>query len=154
MAAFLGVVLLATAAGTATAYVVTTGAGTGAATAGTMHGVTVVTAGTSTTPLLPGQSGDLVFTVANANAYPVTLTAVTLQVSGVITPDSGHSGCGTTDATPVVTLTVPTGDLPVVLAAGGSTPVDVAGAVTMALAATSSCQGALFSVPISVTVSA
>ena len=71
---------------------------------------------------------------------------------GTVSFDAGHSGCGTTNLDPVVTVDVPAGDLPVSIPANATVPVDLAAAVSMSLAATSSCQGATINVPITITV--
>jgi hypothetical protein len=57
----------------------------------------------------------------------------------------------TTDALPVVTLNVPAGDLPVSVAAHTTVPIDLANAASLDVAATSNCQGATFTVPITIT---
>ena len=74
-----------------------------------MKTVTMATAGTPSTPLLPGGSGDVVFSVTNPNNFPVSLVEVALEAGSAITPDEGHFGCTTTDGNPAVTLNVPVG---------------------------------------------
>jgi len=138
-------------ASSAFAYFTTHGSGTGSARTSTMLTVTVATAGTPSSPLLPGGTGDVVFSVTNPNGFPVSLVGVTLKTGGTITPDAGHSGCMTTDALPVVTLNVPPGDLPVSVAAHAMVPIDLANAASMDVNATSNCQGATFTVPITIT---
>lgn len=139
--------------GVAYGYFTASGAGAGAADTGTMVTVSVVTAGTPAAPLLPGgPAGDLVFDVSNPNNFPVSLVGVAMRAGGTITFDAGHSTCATTDGQPVVTVTVPAGDLPVAIPANATVPVDLAAAVTMDVAATSSCQGATINVPILITV--
>lgn len=139
--------------GVAYGYFTASGAGAGAADIGTMQTVSVVTAGAPAGPLLPGgPAGDLVFDVSNPNNYPVSLVAVALSAGGTASFDPGHSGCGTTDGEPVITVTVPAGDLPVSIPANATVPVDLAAAVTMDVAATGSCQGATINVPITITV--
>jgi hypothetical protein len=140
-------------AGAAFAYFGSTGAGTGAVSVGTMQPVTIAaTAGTPTAALLPGGSADIVLKITNPNSYAVTLVSVSPKSSSSITPDSGHAGCTTTDSKPVVTLSVPAGDLPVSIPASTTTQVDLAGAASMDIAATSNCQGATFSVPVLISV--
>ena len=118
-----------------------------------MRTVSVVTAGTPASPLLPGgPAGDLVFDVSNPNDYPVSLIGVALSSGGTISFDDGHAGCGTTDGEPVVTVNVPAGDLPVAIPANATVPVDLAAAVSMDPAAASSCQSAAINVPITITV--
>jgi hypothetical protein len=145
--------VLSAGAGAAIAYFMSTGKGTGSANVGTMKTVTIsASAGTPTSPLLPGGAGDVVFKVTNPNNYPVALVSVTLKSGGTITPDSGHAGCSTTDSNPVVTVSVPAPDLPATIPANTTTQVDLAGAASMDVAATTDCQGASFSVPIVITV--
>jgi hypothetical protein len=137
-------------AGAAYGYFTSSGSGTGSASAGTMQTVTVATAGTPSSPLLPGGTGDVVFSVTNPNNFTVSLVGVAL--SGTITSDNNHSGCTTTDSNPVVTLSVPSGDLPVSIAANSTRAIDLANAASMDIAATSNCQGATFNVPVTITV--
>jgi hypothetical protein len=139
-------------AGAAYGYFTSSGSGSGSVTAGTMQTVTVATAGTPSSPLLPGGSGDVVFSVTNPNNFAVSLVGVGLQSGGSITPDAGHSGCATTDSNRVVTLNVPSGDLPVSIPANSTVPIDLANAASMDLAATNDCQGATFKVPVTITV--
>jgi hypothetical protein len=138
-------------AGSAYGYLATHGSGTGLAGVGTMQTVTMATAGTPSTPLLPGGSGDVVFSVTNPNNFPVSLVEVGLEADSAITPDEGHSGCATTDGNPVVTLNVPSGDLPVSIGADTTVQVDLAHAATMDATATSNCQGATFDIPLTIT---
>jgi hypothetical protein len=140
-------------AGAAFAYFSATGAGSGSANVGSMKSVTIAaTVGTPTSVLLPGSSADVVFSVTNPNNFPVSLAGVTLKAGGTVRPDSGHASCTTTDSNPVVTLNVPSHDLPVTIPANSTTPVDLAGAASMDVAATNSCQGASFMVPIVISV--
>jgi hypothetical protein len=144
--------LLGIGAGSAYGYLATHGSGTGTVDSGTMQTVTMATAGTPSTPLLPGGTGDVVFSVTNPNNFPVSLVAVTLGADSAITADEGHSGCTTTDGSPIVTLSVPPGDLPVSIAADATVQVDLADAATMDATATSNCQGATFDIPLTITV--
>jgi hypothetical protein len=140
-------------AGAAFAYFSSTGTGTGAVSVGTMQPVTIATAAaTPTAALLPGGSADIVFKITNPNSYAVSLVSVSLKSGGAITADTGHAGCTTTDAKPVVTLSVPAADLPVSIPPNTTTQVDLAGAASMDIAATSNCQGASFSVPVLISV--
>ena len=138
-------------AGSAYGFLATHGSGTGLAGVGTMQTVTMATAGTPSTPLLPGGSGDVVFSVTNPNNFPVSLVEVGLEADSAITPDESHSGCATTDGNPAVTLKVPANDLPVAIGADTTVQVDLAHAATMDAAATSNCQGATFDIPLSIT---
>ena len=153
MAIAIAVFAISAGAGAAFAYFGTTGTSSGSANVGSMKSVTIAaTVGTPTSVLLPGGSADVVFSVTNPNSFPVSLAGVTLKAGGTITPDGGHAGCTTTDSNPVVTLNVPSHDLPVAIPANSTTPVDLAGAASMDLAATSNCQGASFTVPVVISV--
>jgi hypothetical protein len=142
--------MLGLSAGAAYGFWTSHGSGSAAASTGTMATVTVATAGTPTSPLLPGGTGDVIFNVTNPNNFAVSLVSV--SGNGTITPDNGHSGCTTTDSNPVVTLSVPSGDLPKSIAANATVSVDLANAASMDIAATNNCQGATFSIPITITV--
>jgi hypothetical protein len=144
---------LSAGAGAAFAYFSSTGSGSGSASVGSMKTVTVAaTVGTPSSALLPGGAADVVFSVTNPNSFAVSLVGVTLKSGGTISPDSAHASCTTTDSKPTVTLSVPSQDLPVTVPANTTSQVDLAGAATMDIAATSSCQGASFSVPIVISV--
>jgi hypothetical protein len=78
------------------------------------------------------------------------MVGVTLE--GQPTPDAAHAGCSTTDGNPVITVHVPSQDLPVSIAGGATQSIDLADGAAMDPAATTSCQGATFTVPITVTV--
>lgn len=135
-------------AGSAFAYFVSGGSGTGSTSNGTMLYLTVATAGTPSSPLLPGKSGDVVFTATNPNKFPVSIVGIALQNGDLVTPDAGHTGCTTTDGLPVVTLNIPHSDLPVSIASRATVSVDLANAAIMNLYATSNCQGATYKIPI------
>lgn len=152
VAGSVAVLLVGMASGAAYGYFTAGGSGTGSASVGTLDQVTLATAGTPSSPLLPGDAGDVTLQVTNPNPVAVSLVGVALQTGGSITPDAGHAGCATTDSNPVVTLTVPSGDLPVQIAAGATVAVDLATAAHMDVAATQSCQGASFTVPVTLTV--
>jgi hypothetical protein len=139
-------------AGSAYGFLTTHGSGLGVASTETMRTVTMATAGTPSTPLLPGRSGDVVFSITNPNDFPVSLVGVVLETTEAIIPDESHSGCTTTDGNPVVTLDVPAGDLPVSIAPNSTVPVDLASAASMDPTATSNCQGASFDIPLTITV--
>ena len=144
--------LVGLASGAAYGYFTAGGSGTGSVGVGTLAGVTVATAGTPSSPLLPGGAGDVTFQVTNPDHAPVSLAGVALGTGGAVTPDAGHAGCSTTDGHPAVTLTVPAGDLPVRVAAGATVAVDLATAAHMDVAATQACQGATFTVPVTLEV--
>jgi hypothetical protein len=94
--------------------------------------------------LYPGATGALRLEVTNPNAFPVLITAV--SGNGAITSDAGaacNAGHG-------VTLVSQSG-LSLPLAAGATTTFALAGAVSMSTSSVTSCQGAVFSIPVTVT---
>jgi len=132
---------------TATAYFLATGAGIGSGSTGSLQPVTVVafSGDTPDSTLLPGGTAtDVIVRLSNPNAYSVTLVSVT--GSGPITADNGHPGCATTGVTFAgqtgLQITVPS----------GSSLVHLPGAASMSTASSNGCQGAIFSIPVHVTV--
>lgn len=119
------------------------GTGSGAAQATSAEAVTYSN-GTTAAQLFPTGSGDLVISVDNPNPYKIEITDVVGD--GTITADAGHSGCNAAS----VTFTDQHG-LSEVVAAETTADVTLTGAVSMSNAANDSCQGATFTVPISVT---
>jgi hypothetical protein len=134
--------------GAAYAYFTSSGSGTGAATTGTLGPVTLqaVTGGPNNA-LVPGGTADVLLDVKNTNAYAVTLVDVDLTSGGTITADAGHSGCTVTG----VTLTNQDG-LSDNLPANATTAIHLSGAASMSTASSSGCQGATFSIPVTITV--
>jgi hypothetical protein len=142
-------VVVSLAAGTAYGYFKSSGHGTGPAGTGTMQTVTVSAATvTPGTPLLPGGSGDVTLKVTNPNGFAVTLVSVT-GTGATITADSGHPGC---TATGVIFLGQ-TG-LSTSIPAGATATVDLPGAAAMSTASPAGCQGARFSIPVTILVHA
>lgn len=134
------------ASGAAYAYFTGSGRGTGSASVGAMQTVTIAsTTASPTTSLLPGSSADVTLVVTNPNGFAVTLVSVT-GTGGAITADSGHPGCTTTG----VTFTSQT-SLGTVIPANSSTAVDLPGAASMSTASSAGCQGATFSIPVTIT---
>jgi hypothetical protein len=124
-----------------------TGSGTGYAKASTSAALTLSDASASTTAdLFPGASGTVKLRVSNPNPFPVRITAV--AGTGAITSDKG-AAC---DAATGVTFVDQTG-LTLDLAANATNQVLTlaSGSVTMSNASDNSCQGAVFSIPVSVT---
>ena len=139
-------VVVGLSSGAAYAYFTGSGRGTGSASVWAMQTVTI--ASTTASPaasLLPGGSGDVTLVVTNPNGFAVTLVSVT-GTGGAITADSGHPGCTTTG----VTFTNQTG-LGTVIPANTSTAVDLPGAASMSTASSAGCQGATFSIPVTIT---
>jgi hypothetical protein len=123
----------------------TNGSGSGYAKAGTAQALTTVDISASTAATLyPGADGDVLIKINNPNPYPVRVTDVT--GNGTITADSGHATCVTTGVTFTdqhsQTLDV---------AAGSQTQNTLAGAAHMSNASDNGCQGATFTIPVSLT---
>lgn len=102
-----------------------------------------VSASTAAT-LYPGANGDVLVRISNSNPYPVRVTGV--AGSGPITADTGHPACATTG----VTYTDQTG-LTIDVAAGGQGSSTLTGAAQMSNASDNGCQGATFTIPVSLT---
>lgn len=131
-----------------------TSSGTGAATAkagtATAPTTTAVAASAFTSGLLypGGPAGTAKVLVNNPNPYPVVVTKV-LAGSGTPTGSGGTGTCTQTgvswvDQTPQSGNSVP---------ANGSATLTLPGAVSMGATSDDGCQGALFSIPVVVTVS-
>lgn len=129
------------AAGIAFAAWTATGTGSGYAKATTAQVLTTVDASaTAAATLYPGATGDVELEISNPNPYPVRVTSVT--GNGAITasaPGCNAGSVGFTDQDPV-TLDVP---------ASGSASFTLSGAVTMDGTANDDCQGAVFTIPVS-----
>lgn len=124
-----------------------TGSGTGYAKASSSSALTLGDATAMTTAdLFPGASGTVKLKVSNPNSFPVRVTAV--AGTGAITSDKG-AAC---NAATGVTFVNQSG-LTLDLAANASNQelTLAAGSVTMSNASDNSCQGAVFSIPVSLT---
>lgn len=142
----LTVVLLGTmlAASVALASWLATGTGSGSAKATTAQNLTTTAVVPPTAQLYPGGTGDLSIQIDNPNPYAVDVTQIA-RTADPITSDAGaacDASTGVSMTTPLaVTITVP---------AGGSTSTTVAGVVSMDNSSDNSCQGATFTVPVTV----
>src|SRR5262245_2424054 len=132
------------------------GGGNGYAKATTAQALTTVDVSASTTATLyPGANGNVLLKIHNPNPYPVTVTSVT--GNGTITADSGHAVCGQDGTHPTgVTFTNQTGQTITVPNAStdtgdgnGNKQVTLTGAAQMSNASDNSCQGATFTIPVS-----
>jgi hypothetical protein len=137
----LGIVSLGYAAWTSS------GNGSGFAKASTAQVLSTATV-SAANGLYPGATGDLTLKLSNPNQYPVTITSVT--GNGTITADSSHATCGQDAGHPTgVTYTDQTG-LNISVPANGTAQVAVPNSVHMSNASDDSCQGATFTIPVSV----
>jgi hypothetical protein len=143
--AVVGVIAVAV-AGIAIAAWVVSGSGTGYAKAGSSSALTLSDATASTSAdLYPGVSGAVKLKVSNPNPFPVRITAV--AGNGTITSDKG-AAC---DATTGVSFGNQSGLTLDLLANETNKVFTLAAAVSMSNASDNTCQGAVFSVPVSLT---
>ena len=124
------------------------GTGSSYAKAGNSQALTTVDVSATTgASLYPGVTGDVKLQISNPNPYPVRVTGVSLNgQQSDIAADSGHSGCTTTGVTFTnqSSLTV---DVP----AGSSATTTLTGTAAMSNASLNACQGATFTIPVSLT---
>jgi hypothetical protein len=131
------------AAGVAFAAWTATGSGSGYAKATTAQALTTVDVSASTpATLYPGATGNVKLSISNPNPYPVTVSSV--SGNGAITSEKG-AAC---NASTGVTYSNQTG-LSLAVPAAGSATFTLAGAVSMSNASDDSCQGAVFTIPVS-----
>lgn len=131
----------------------TNGTGSAYAEAGSAAALSTVDVSANTTATLyPGVTGDVRIKVSNPNPYAVRVTGVSLNgTNGDIAADAGHSGCTTTGVsfTNQSSLTI---DVPAkVGAVNGATETTLTGAASMSNASLNACQGAKFTIPVSLT---
>ena len=123
----------------------TNGTGSGYAKAQTAQALTTVdVSATTAATLYPGATGDVNVRIANPNPYPVRVTSVT--GNGAVTASGGSGTCTTTG----VTYTDQTG-LTIDVPATGATTSTLTGAAQMSNASDNGCQGATFTIPVSLT---
>jgi len=126
----------------------TSGSGSGYAKAGSAQALSTVDASASTAATLtPGSTGDVRIEIRNPNPYPVQVTGV--SGNGTITTTA--SGCTTTG----VTFTNQTGltlNLPAKSGGtDGALQTTLSGAASMSNASLNACQGATFTIPVTLT---
>lgn len=130
--------------GIAVANWLASGTGSAYSKAGSEQALSTVSAAADvTTPLFPGQTGDVAIRVVNPNA---ALTLTVLDFSGAtVTSDKGaacNASTGVTISQAVVNTYLGAGKpLP-----NGTTLFDIAGAASMSNASDTSCQGATFTI--------
>jgi hypothetical protein len=140
---FASLVLLA--AGSATAYWVASGSGSGSETTGTTAAVTLSPA-TPTAALFPGGQTSVVLTVTNPNLFSVRVGSLALdtgQGSSGFDVDGAHTGCALATLSFATQTNAGAGWT---VAASGNLSVTLTNALSMTSAAASSCQGASFTV--------
>jgi hypothetical protein len=136
------ILVVATTAVTFGSWTVSSSAGSGYSKAKVASSLTLSDASASTTAqLYPGGTGDIWIKVTNSNPFAVTVTSVT--GAGTITSDKG-AAC---DAATGVTFTNTTG-LAQIVGAGATVAFSLAGKVAMSNTSDNTCQGAVFTVPI------
>ncbi|MFC4397981.1 hypothetical protein [Arthrobacter sedimenti] len=138
---------LATGAAGAYAYWSATGAGTGSAPNGTMKAVTVdalISGDGTQNALVPGGAADVGVRATNPNNFAVQVYAI--RGNGAAAADANHPGCLTTG----VTFTDPSAPLApaTTIPPNSSVLITLPGAARMSLASSSGCQGASFSLPV------
>lgn len=125
---------------------VATGTGSGAAKAITATDLVVVN-GTAVADLYPGFSnGDLELTVTNNNPYAVSVTSVQ-RTGAAITSDNATcdaNGSGVTMDAGAIAVG------PVAIGAGATVNIPVDDVMNMATTSDNACQGATFTVPVTV----
>jgi hypothetical protein len=120
------------------------GSGSGYAKATTASALTLADAtGFTSAVLYPGATGDLKLRVTNSNGFPVRITAV--SGNGTVTSDKG-AAC---DAATGVSFANQSG-LTLDVGAGATATVTVPSSVSMSNLSDTACQGAVFTVPVSV----
>jgi hypothetical protein len=147
--AFLTILLLG---GVVFAAWVVTGTGSGYSKARTASTLTTSdVAATTTSQLYPGASGDVKVRINNPNPFPVSVTRI--DPNGAV--DSDNAGCTDVGGDPAkatgVSFAVQTPSSGNVVPAGGSLDMTLANAVSMDNTSVNACQGAIFTIPVSLT---
>ncbi len=138
-------VMMATATVTFGSWSVSSAPGGGYSKAVTAQSLTFTdVSGSAAAQLYPGGTGDLVVRVTNPNPFAVTITAV--SGNGTVTSDKG-AAC---NASTGVTFASTTG-LTQVVGAGASVTFTLTGKMSMSNASANACQGAVFTVPVTLT---
>ena len=141
-------------AGVAFAYWSGTGAGTATGHTGT-SAVLGLSPGTPVAALYPGGATDVVLTVSNSNTFPASIASIALdttQGSAGFGVDSAHAGCDLSTLS-YTTQHNGTSGWSVAAANGttnGTLAITLTGALSMSASAGTACQGATFTVFLSV----
>jgi hypothetical protein len=126
------------------------GSGTGSASAATATNITL-SPGTPASALYPNASADVATTIANANSFPVHVSAIAIdsgQGTNGFSVDAGHSGC---DLSTLSFVAQTNGGSGWDIAANDTLDVDATDAVSMSDAAGDACQGASFTLYLTAT---
>ena len=132
---------------------ITPGTGSVYSKAGSSQALSTLDASASTSATLyPGVSGDVTLRISNPNPFPVRVSSVSLNgANSDIAADSGHASCSPTG----VSFTNQTGlsvDVPAKSGGtNGSATATLTGAASMSNASADGCQGATFTIPVSLT---
>ena len=128
-------------AGAATAWWTTSGAATGSATTGSTVALSARAGTPSGTVLVPGGTAPLVLTVTNPNPVPVVVGSVQRDPGRAVVVTGNVGAC----VAPPLTVSATTS---LTLAPGSTTTVTMPDAVTLDTSVASGCQGATFTVPV------
>lgn len=135
--------ILVAAVGVAYAAWTAGGSGSGYAKATTAQALgTIDVSATTSATLYPGATGDLKLEIDNPNPYPVRITSV--SGAGTITSDKG-AACDASTGVSFADQSGLTLDVP----GSSSATFTLSGSVSMSNASDNSCQGAVFTVPVS-----
>lgn len=137
--------LVLLAAGSATAYWVASGGGSGSGASGTTSAVTLSPA-TPTAALFPGGQASVVLTITNPNLANVRVGSLALdtgQGTGGFAVDGAHSGCVLSTLSFATQTNAGAGWT---VAGSGNLSVTLTNALSMTAAAANACQGASFTV--------
>lgn len=145
--------VLVAAAGLVYAAWTTNGSGSAYSKAGSAQAISTLSASADTSATLyPGVNGNVTLKVSNPNAFAVQISAVALDGTNAdITADGDHSGCTTTGVSFTdqsgLSITVPAKSG----GTNGQTTATLTGAVSMSNASLNACQGAVFTIPVTLT---
>lgn len=145
LAAVAVVVLVVVMGGVANAYWSGSGGGSGLAQTDTAQSL-VLSTGSPSIALFPGDSAEVAVTVTNPNKYAVSFNTLALDASrgtGGFVVDAGHAAC-LPGALGFATQS--NGGAGWTIAASGVASLHLSDAVTMAVGAANACQGAHFGV--------
>jgi hypothetical protein len=165
-----GVLLAGTTAYAATNWVVGLNSGSsGEAQSATIQNLTIsaVASPAASNQLYPGGNGDVVVTITNANAYPVTITAVNLPTntsyaSGFTTSalSTAQTGCSSTTSDVIWNYSTATSGsshtltTPLTVGATGSLVVTFTNDASMTVSTPAACAATYFSMPALTSVTA